>query len=100
MKLRDFKPSPAPVASRTEWQNRASMAVLDVVERELRRTGRSPTRKVVTEELGLTSRSGVQKHLQSLERGGLVELGDRGAVTITRFGALSLSLFRSKGGAG
>ena len=96
MKLRDFKP-PVPVASRTEWQNRASMAVLDVVEREMRRTRVSPTLKAVADELGLASRSGVQKHLKSLAKGGLVELGDRGAVTITKYGALSLGLFRSKG---
>lgn len=96
MRLSDFKP--APVASRTEWQNRAAMAVLDVVEQEKRRTGRSPTLKVVADTLGLSSRAGIQKHLRSLEKGGLVKLGDRGAVTITSFGALSLGLFRSKGG--
>lgn len=100
MKLRDLKPAPVPVASRTEWQNRAAMVVLDVVEKEIRRTRVSPTLKTVADALGLASRSGVRKHLLSLEKGGLVSLGDRGAVTITRFGALSLGLFRSKGGEG
>ena len=94
MRLSEFRPPPPPEKGQS-WQGRSAMAVLDVVEQEIRRTSKSPTRMEVASALGLSAKSAVQKHLINLVRGGFITMGHRGAVTITPYGHVSLGVFRA-----
>ena len=80
------------------WQTRHTMTVLEAAASMMRELGASPTRQALADRLELKSKSGIQKHLDKLRDGGLIEMRRAGRFKLTPMGILQLDIFRAKRG--
>ena len=78
------------------WSTLTGMEVLDILDQETRRLGKSPTRRELMKSLDLKSPASVQVHLKSLAEKGMISFGKKGCTILSPYGRVSLGFFRAR----